>query len=83
MKSISNDKENLVVQLLSQDLSVHKVAAQVGVSIATISCVMKKHDLDHTAKPGWPQIISDTDKQKSYKILHLETAILPSRFLQC
>jgi transposase len=64
MKSILNDKENSVVQLLSQDLSVCKVAAQVGVSIATVSHVMKKHDLDHMAKPGRPQILSDTDKRK-------------------
>jgi transposase len=64
MKSISNDKENSVVQLLSQDLSVRKVAVQVGVSIATVSRVMRKHDVDHTAKPGRPQILSDTDKRK-------------------
>ena len=64
MKLISNDKENSVVQLLSQNLSVRKVAMQAGVSTATVSRVMKKHALDHVEKPGRPLILSDTDKQK-------------------
>lgn len=64
MKPISNDKENSVVQLLSQNLSVRKVATQVGVSTATVSRVMKKHAPDHVWKMGRPPILSDTDKRK-------------------
>ena len=53
-----------MVQLLSQNQSVCKIAVQVGVNTATVSRVMKKHALDRMIKPGWPQVLSDTNKRK-------------------
>ena len=42
MKPIPTDKENDAKLLLSQSLSIRKVAAQVGISVATVGRIAQK-----------------------------------------
>lgn len=63
MKPISIDKENAVTQLLSEGLSICKVASRVGVSVATVGRKAQKLPGENR-KPGRPCKLSDTDKRK-------------------
>lgn len=65
MRSIPTDKENAAVQLSPHGLSVCKVAAQVGISVATDSCIAQKNLPGWVGKtPGQPCLLSDMGKYK-------------------
>jgi transposase len=64
MRPIPADKKNAAVQLLSQGLSIRKVAMQVGISAATAGRIAQ--NLPHRVgiRGGRPHLLSDADKRK-------------------
>jgi transposase len=65
MKSVSADKENAVIQLLSQGLSLRKVAEQVGIGASTVGRIARRSLPDRVrGMAGRPRLLSDTDKRK-------------------
>lgn len=68
MKSTSVDQVNAVVLLLSEGLSIRKVAAQVSISAATVGRIAQKRMQDQAGwtpgRAGRPARLTVTDKRK-------------------
>jgi transposase len=64
MRPISADKKNAAVQLLSQGLSIRKVAMQVGIGAATVGRIARNMPHRVGIRGGRPCLLSDTDNQK-------------------
>ena len=60
---LSADTYSHIINLLLSDLSVHKIAEQVGVAISTVMKIRKKHIPNATiAIGGQPEVLLDCNK---------------------
>jgi transposase len=64
MRPISADKKNAAVQLLSQGLSIRKVAMQVGIGAATVGRIARNMPHRVGIRGGRPCLLSDADNRK-------------------
>src|SRR4051794_24416293 len=64
MRPISADKKNAAVQLLSQGLSIRKVAMQVGIGAATVGRIAQNMPHRVGIRGGRPCLLSDADNRK-------------------